>query len=325
MEEQKGKTWKGTASDLYNRLKEIIGEATGAEPTDEQLASTLWPFGIEITRHKRSGGSPHLKIYARPESARRIAPIAPIAPNAAAAAENVTTDCATTRPIAPGASEGGGGRGRNGRNSTASFRETDESTSPPLATSNATGKHSWAEWGRVPVCVRAVWRGGHQHVVMASGWCRRQPQIVLCGLGQRLHTRPALLRLRDERCTGPSLNCSPVRCIDVAWKSGYGSRGSGPGRLHCCGCGRGRGAGGGAVSALDGRLEYQQAHETLARTGGDGASGRGRCRAAAGIGRPARRSCAEGPARRQFRRGLVVCAPHETPSFDRNAVERRCS
>ena len=75
MEEQEGKTWKGTASDLYNRLKEIIGEATGAEPTDEQLASTLWPFGIEITRHKRSGGSPHLKIYARPESARRIAPI----------------------------------------------------------------------------------------------------------------------------------------------------------------------------------------------------------------------------------------------------------
>ena len=123
----------------------------------------------------------------------------------------------------------------------------------------------------------------------------------------------------------PRLNCSPVRCIDVAWKSGYGSRGSGPGRLHCCGCGRGRGAGGGAVPALDGRLEYRQAHETLARTGGDGASGRGRCRAAAGIGRPARRSCAEGPARRQFRRGLVVCALHETPSFDRNAVQRRHS
>ena len=61
-----------------------------------------------------------------------------------------------------------------------------------------------AEWGRVPVCVRAVWRGGHQHVAMASGWCRRQPQIVLCGIGQRLHTRPALLRLRDERCTGPA-------------------------------------------------------------------------------------------------------------------------
>ena len=154
MEEQEGKTWEGTASDLYDRLKEIIGEATGAEPTDEQLASTLRPFGIEITRHKRIGGSPHLKISARPESARKIAPIAPIAPNApnaAAAAENVTTDCATTRPIAPGASEGGGGRGRvgrNGRNSTASFWETDEGTSPPLATSNATGKHSWAEWGR---------------------------------------------------------------------------------------------------------------------------------------------------------------------------------
>ena len=28
MEEQEGKTWEGTASDLYNRLKEIIGEAT---------------------------------------------------------------------------------------------------------------------------------------------------------------------------------------------------------------------------------------------------------------------------------------------------------
>ena len=207
MEEQEGKTWKGTASDLYNRLKEIIGEATGAEPTDEQLASTLRTFGIEITRHKRSGGSPHLKISARPDSARRIAPIAPNAPNAAAAAKNVMTDCATTRPIAPGESEGGGGRGRNGRNgrnSTASFWETDEGTSPPLATSNATGKHSWAEWGRVPVCVRAVWRGGHQHVAMASGWCRRQPQIVLCGIGQRLHTRPALLRLRDERCIGPA-------------------------------------------------------------------------------------------------------------------------
>ena len=36
MEEQEGKTWEGTASDLYNRLKEIIGEATGAEQTDEQ-------------------------------------------------------------------------------------------------------------------------------------------------------------------------------------------------------------------------------------------------------------------------------------------------
>ena len=36
MEEQEGKTWEGTASDLYNRLKEITGEATGAEPTDEQ-------------------------------------------------------------------------------------------------------------------------------------------------------------------------------------------------------------------------------------------------------------------------------------------------
>ena len=88
MEEQEGKTWKGTASDLYNRLKEIIGEATGAEPTDEQLASTLRTFGIEITRHKRSGGSPHLKISARPDSARRIAPIAPNAPNAAAAAKD---------------------------------------------------------------------------------------------------------------------------------------------------------------------------------------------------------------------------------------------
>ena len=182
MEEQEGKTWKGTASDLYNRLKEIIGEATGAEPTDEQLASTLRTFGIEITRHKRSGGSPHLKISARPDSARRIAPIAPNAPNAAAAAKNVMTDCATTRPIAPGESEGGGGRGRNGRNgrnSTASFWETDEGTSPPLATSNATGKHSGsgqsgvacqcafvlcgAEAGRVP--------GRGVGVVGASGSC----------------------------------------------------------------------------------------------------------------------------------------------------------
>ena len=90
-------------------------------------------FDIEITRHKRSGGSPHLKISARPESTRKIAPIAPNAPNAAAGTENMTTDCATTRPIAPGASEGGGGRGRNGRNSTASFWQTDEGTSPPPA------------------------------------------------------------------------------------------------------------------------------------------------------------------------------------------------
>ena len=36
MEEQEGKTWEGTASNLYSRLEEIIGEATGAEPTEEQ-------------------------------------------------------------------------------------------------------------------------------------------------------------------------------------------------------------------------------------------------------------------------------------------------
>ena len=64
MEEQEGKTWEGTASDLYNRLKEIIGEATtkGKEwPANGQalsrrknsLASTLRPFGIEITCGKR--------------------------------------------------------------------------------------------------------------------------------------------------------------------------------------------------------------------------------------------------------------------------------
>ena len=177
MEEQEGKTWEGTASNLYSRLEEIVGEATtkGKEwPANAQalsrrknsLASTLRPFGIEITRGKRGGGSRHIKISARPESARRIAPIAPNAPNAAVGAENAMIDCATTRPIAPGESEGGGGRGRNGRNgrnSTASFRETDEGTSPPPATSNATGGHSWAGWGRVSVCVRAVWRGGVHH------------------------------------------------------------------------------------------------------------------------------------------------------------------
>ena len=142
MEEQEGKTWEGTASNLYSRLEEIVGEATtkGKEwPANAQalsqrknsLASTLRPFGIEITRGKRGGGSRHIKISARPESARRIAPNAP---NAAAAAENAMIDCATTRPIAPGESEGGGGRGRNGRNgrnSTASFWETHEGTSPP--------------------------------------------------------------------------------------------------------------------------------------------------------------------------------------------------
>ena len=132
------------------------------------LATTLRPFGIEITRHKRSGGSRHIEIYAWPESARRIAPISPNAPNAAAGAENAMTDCATTRPIAPGASEGGGRRGRNGRNSTATFWETDEGTSPPPATRNATGRHSWAGWGRVSVCVCAVWRGGRSS---STCWC----------------------------------------------------------------------------------------------------------------------------------------------------------
>ena len=102
------------------------------------LASTLRPFGIEITRGKRGSGSRHIKISARPESARRIAPNAP---NAAAAAENAMIDCATTRPIAPSESKGGCGRGRNGRNSTASFREADESA-PPSATSNATDRQA---------------------------------------------------------------------------------------------------------------------------------------------------------------------------------------
>ena len=140
------------ASDLYSRLKEIVGEATtkGKEwPANAQalsrrtnsLASTLRPFGIEINREKRSGGIRHIVISARPESAHRIAPIAPNAPNAPAGAENAMIDCATTRPIAPGASEGGGGRGRNGRNSTASFGEADESAPPPT-TSNATDRHT---------------------------------------------------------------------------------------------------------------------------------------------------------------------------------------
>ena len=95
MEGQENKAWEGTASDLYNKLKEIVGEATtkGKEwPANAQalsrrknsLASTLRPFGIEITRHKRSGGIRHIEISARPESARRIVPIAP---NAAAGAE----------------------------------------------------------------------------------------------------------------------------------------------------------------------------------------------------------------------------------------------
>ena len=96
MEGQENKAWEGTASDLYSRLKDIVGEATtkGKEwPAKPQalsrrknsLASTLRPFGIEITRHKRSGDSRHIEISARPESARKIAPIAPNTPNAAAA------------------------------------------------------------------------------------------------------------------------------------------------------------------------------------------------------------------------------------------------
>ena len=98
MDEQESKAWEGTASDLYSKLKEIVGEATtkGKEwPANAQvlsrrknsLASTLRPFGIEITRHKRSGSIRHIEISARPESARKIAPIAPNAPNAAAGAE----------------------------------------------------------------------------------------------------------------------------------------------------------------------------------------------------------------------------------------------
>ena len=152
MDEQEGKVWEGTPTELYDRLKEIVGEATtkGKEwPANAQalsrrtnsLASTLRPFGIEINREKRSGGIRHIVISARPESAHRIAPIAPNAPNAPAGAENAMIDCATTRPIAPGASEGGGGRGRNGRNSTASFGEADESAPPPT-TSNATDRHT---------------------------------------------------------------------------------------------------------------------------------------------------------------------------------------
>ena len=161
------------------QVGEIVGEATtkGKEwPANAQalsrrknsLASTLRPFGIEITRGKRGGGSRHIKISARPESARIIAPNAPNAPNAAAAAENAMIDCATTRPIAPGASEGGGGRGRNGRNSTASFWETHEGTSPPSLLATRPASIHGQGWGRVSVCVRAVWPGG---LSSSTCWC----------------------------------------------------------------------------------------------------------------------------------------------------------
>ena len=166
------------------------------------LATTLRPFQIEINREKRSGGSRHIEISARPESARRIAPIAPNAPNAAAGAENAMIDCATTRPIAPGASEGGGGRGRNGRNgrnSTASFWETDDTLQAPhslLATRPASDS-----WDRVGsrASVRSCCVARRPPAVLAdgvAGWCRRQPQIVPVwdlanGFTPGLHTSPA--------------------------------------------------------------------------------------------------------------------------------------
>ena len=58
----------------------------------------------------------------------------------------------------------------------------EQTLHPPLVTRPA-GIHGRV-WDLVPLCIRAVWRGGLQHVAVASGWCRSQPQIVLCGLGQ---------------------------------------------------------------------------------------------------------------------------------------------
>ena len=47
MEEQEGKTWKGTASDLYSRLEEIVGEAT--------TKGKEWPANAQaLSRRKNS-------------------------------------------------------------------------------------------------------------------------------------------------------------------------------------------------------------------------------------------------------------------------------
>ena len=82
MEEREGKTWEGTAGDLYNRLKEIIGEATGAEQTDEQPRLDIRDHPPEETRrHPTHGdlswlavqekcfGSPSVCASGRPSSA----------------------------------------------------------------------------------------------------------------------------------------------------------------------------------------------------------------------------------------------------------------
>ena len=169
MEEQEGKTWEGTASDL----KEIIGEATGAEPTDEQPRLDIAALRDRDHPPEEKRWQPtHRDIRVARERSQNCAHCAQRAQCSGGRAENVTTDCATTRPIAPGESEGGGGRGRvgrNGRNSTASF---------------------W-EWGR-------------------------RASVRSCCVAWR---PPAAPRRKVYR---PRLNCSPVRCIGVAWKSGYG-------------------------------------------------------------------------------------------------------
>ena len=127
-------------------------QRSGAEPTEEQPRLVVAALRDRDHPPQEKRRQPTHRDIRAAESAHRIAPIAP---NAAAAAANMTTDCATIRTI-------------NGRNSTASFLETDEGTSPPPATSNATGRHSWAGWGRVSVRVRAVWRGG-----LSSSTCWR--------------------------------------------------------------------------------------------------------------------------------------------------------
>ena len=147
----------------YQRIPEIPNRCSGERV--QRFLTHRTPYSPTIATVQRfPNRRGREKVQPTPRTPRR-APNAPIAPNAAAAAENMTTDCATIRTI-------------NGRNSTASFWKTDEGTSPPPATSNATGRHSWAGWGRVSARVRAVWRGGLHHRRAGALLADREPPIA---------------------------------------------------------------------------------------------------------------------------------------------------
>ena len=72
------------------------------------------------------------------------------------------------------------------------------------------GVPSWWGWGRVPVCVRAVWRGGLQHAAVTSGWrlASSPNSAVLARRGQRrllgrlASSTPCLRRAYDRVSAG---------------------------------------------------------------------------------------------------------------------------